>query len=164
MGLILLGEEIYHVVTGVVPHLPVYFKFSGILLIIWLALLYSGDGGMRKLLKPIIRFVFPFMKGIGAVPAATIWPPRAIPSLFAPGKRAVGIALSSALSLLLVAAAGALLLQHWNLLVLSTTLENALLVTLYVVGGAYVLGTLSRVVYLVFFAEPEPNEPAAPAA
>jgi YkoY family integral membrane protein len=64
VGLILLGEEIYHVVTGVPPHLPVYFKFSGILLIIWLALLYSGDGSVRKALKPVIRILFPIMKAI----------------------------------------------------------------------------------------------------
>lgn len=62
VGLILMGEEIYHVVTGVVPHLPVYFKFSGILLIMWVALLYSGDGSVRTLLRPAIRAIYPVMK------------------------------------------------------------------------------------------------------
>jgi len=62
VGMILLGEEIYHVVTGVAPHLPVYFKFSGIVLIMWVALLYSGDGSVRKLLRPFMRAAWPVMK------------------------------------------------------------------------------------------------------
>jgi tellurite resistance protein TerC len=62
VGLILLGEEIYHVATGTPPHLPVYFKFGGIVFILWMALLYSADGAVRKAIKPLITIAYPLMK------------------------------------------------------------------------------------------------------
>ena len=62
VGLLLLGEEIYHVTTGAPVHIPPYFKFGGILLIMWLALLYSADGSIRRLMKPAIHLIYPVMK------------------------------------------------------------------------------------------------------
>ena len=62
VGILLLGEEIYHAVTGVAVHIPAYFKFAGILLIMWVALLYSADGSVRKLIQPLIRIAYPLMK------------------------------------------------------------------------------------------------------
>lgn len=62
VGIILLGEEIYRVVTGEPIHIPAYYKFAGILLIMWIALLYSADGSVRKMLQPLIRISYPIMK------------------------------------------------------------------------------------------------------
>ena len=62
VGLLLLGEEIYHVVTGQPVHIPPYFKFGGIMLIMWVALLYSADGSVRRALQPVIRVLYPVMR------------------------------------------------------------------------------------------------------
>jgi YkoY family integral membrane protein len=62
VGGILIFEEAWHVITGNSIHIPPYGKFSGILLIMWLALLYSADGAVRKMLRPLIRIVYPLMK------------------------------------------------------------------------------------------------------
>jgi tellurite resistance protein TerC len=62
VGVLLLGEEIYHVTTDKPVHIPPYLKFGGILLIMWLALLYSADGSVRRLLKPVIAVFYPVMR------------------------------------------------------------------------------------------------------
>ena len=41
VGVLLISEETYHLVTGAPVHLPAYFKFVGILFIIFVALLYD---------------------------------------------------------------------------------------------------------------------------
>lgn len=64
VGCLLLGEEIYHVTKDVPVHIPPYYKFSGILLIIVLALFYSADGAVRKMLKPFIAVAYPVMRVI----------------------------------------------------------------------------------------------------
>ena len=46
VGVLLIGEEAYHLITGAPVHLPAYFKFVGILIIIWVALFYEADGAV----------------------------------------------------------------------------------------------------------------------
>ena len=57
VGVLLIAEESYHVVTGVPVHLPAYFKFAGILFIIFVALLYASDRTVRRLVTPLVRIV-----------------------------------------------------------------------------------------------------------
>ena len=56
---ILIVEETYHLITGAPIHLPVYAKFVGILMIIWVALFYEADGAVRRLVKPIVNLSIP---------------------------------------------------------------------------------------------------------
>jgi tellurite resistance protein TerC len=74
VGLILIGEEAYHLITGAPIHLPPYFKFVGILIIIWIALFYEADGAVRRIVTPIVRMSFPVMRAIAAVVAVLLWP------------------------------------------------------------------------------------------
>ena len=67
VGGILVYEESYHLITGVAPHIPPYFKFIVILMVIWLALLYSADGSVRKILDPLIRLAKPLMRGFAGL-------------------------------------------------------------------------------------------------
>ncbi len=61
VGCILLGEEAYNVINGMPVHVPPYFKFAGILLIMWVALLYTADGSVRRIVRPVMRAAFPVM-------------------------------------------------------------------------------------------------------
>ena len=63
VGGVLVFEETYLWVKGVTVHIPPYFKFVVILAVIWLALLYSADGAVRRLLRPFIRLAKPLMRG-----------------------------------------------------------------------------------------------------
>ena len=67
VGGILIFEESWHLITGEVLHIPPYFKFAGILFIIWMALLYSADGEVKRLLQPVIRIAFPLMRGFAGL-------------------------------------------------------------------------------------------------
>lgn len=68
VGGILVFEEAYHLITKESIHIPPYGKFAGILLIMWIALLYSADGSVRRMIRPLIIMSFPLMKGFaGAV-------------------------------------------------------------------------------------------------
>lgn len=67
VGCILIYEEAYHVITGVGIHIPPYGKFAGILLIIWIALLYSADGSVKRLMQPVIKVAYPLMKGFAGL-------------------------------------------------------------------------------------------------
>src|SRR5918994_760103 len=62
VGLLLIGEEAYHLITGEPVHLPAYFKFVGILIIIWIALFYEADGAVRRMVKPLVKASIPIMK------------------------------------------------------------------------------------------------------
>ncbi|MCX6880749.1 MAG: hypothetical protein NTW21_44135 [Verrucomicrobia bacterium] len=67
VGGILVYEEAYHVITAGVLHIPPLFKFAGILLIVFVALLYSADASVRRLLNPLIGLVTPVMRGFAAL-------------------------------------------------------------------------------------------------
>lgn len=62
VGFLLLTEEVWPMISGHALHIPAYFKFTGILILMWIALLYSADGSVRRLLQPLIRVSFPLMK------------------------------------------------------------------------------------------------------
>ena len=66
VGGVLIYEETVHVIYGEVIHIPPYFKFAGILFIVWVALLYSADGSVKRLLRPFIRLTMPVMKAFAA--------------------------------------------------------------------------------------------------
>jgi YkoY family integral membrane protein len=74
VGVLLVCEETYHLVTGVPVHLPAYYKFAGILFIIFMALLYASDRTVRRLVTPLVRISVPIMRGIAAVVAIVLWP------------------------------------------------------------------------------------------
>jgi YkoY family integral membrane protein len=74
VGLILIGEEAYHLITGAPIHLPPYFKFVGILVIIWVALFYAADGAVKRLVNPLVRAAMPVMQGITRIVSIVLWP------------------------------------------------------------------------------------------
>lgn len=74
VGLLLISEEAYHLFTGVPVHLPAYFKFVGILIIIWIALFYEADGAVRRAVKPLVKMSIPIMRGISRIVSIILWP------------------------------------------------------------------------------------------
>jgi YkoY family integral membrane protein len=74
VGILLIVEETYHLATGASMHLPAYAKFVGILMIIWVALFYEADGGVRRVVKPIVKLVVPVMRAITQVVGLVLWP------------------------------------------------------------------------------------------
>lgn len=74
VGILLISEEAIHAYTGAPIHLPPYFKFVGILVIIWAALLYSADGAVKKIFKPVVRVSVPVMRAITGIVAILLWP------------------------------------------------------------------------------------------
>jgi len=67
VGGILIYEETFHVITRGVLHIPPIVKFAGILLIVLVALLYSTQAGVRRLLTPFIRLAIPLMQGFAGL-------------------------------------------------------------------------------------------------
>lgn len=67
VGGILIYEESVHVFTGAVIHIPPYYKFAGILFIVFMALLYSSDTGVRRLMRPLIAVSHQLMKGFAGL-------------------------------------------------------------------------------------------------
>jgi YkoY family integral membrane protein len=84
VGGILIYEESYHLITGETAHLPPWFKFTGILLILWIALLYSADGSVRRLMRPVIVVGFPLMKLFSSAVALLFVPFTLLFSAFKP--------------------------------------------------------------------------------
>jgi tellurite resistance protein TerC len=74
VGVILVGEEAYHLITGAPIHLPPYAKFAGILFIIWIALFYEADGAVRRIVTPIVKLSRPLMRGISRTVEIILWP------------------------------------------------------------------------------------------
>ena len=74
VGVLLVSEETYRLVTGVPVHLPAYYKFAGILFIIFVALLYASDRTVRRLVTPLVRISVPVMRAIAGVVAIVLWP------------------------------------------------------------------------------------------
>ena len=74
VGLLLIGEEAYHLATGAPIHLPAYFKFVGILIIIWVALFYEADGAVKRMVTPIVRLSVPVMRLVTRVVSIVLWP------------------------------------------------------------------------------------------
>src|SRR5688572_10249174 len=74
VGLLLIGEEAYHLATGAPVHLPAYFKFVGILIIIWIALFYDADGAVRRFVTPIVKLSVPLMKLVTRIVGFILWP------------------------------------------------------------------------------------------
>jgi tellurite resistance protein TerC len=74
VGLLLISEEAYHLITGAPIHLPVYAKFVGILIIIWIALFYEADGAVKRLVKPIVTASVPIMRAVTRIVAIILWP------------------------------------------------------------------------------------------
>lgn len=62
VGGILIYEETAHLITGEPAHISPYFKFVGILAIIWLALLYDADGSVQRIFRPVVAVAKPLMK------------------------------------------------------------------------------------------------------
>jgi len=74
VGILLIAEETYHLINGVPVHLPAYAKFVGILMIIWIALLYEADGAVRRVVKPIVKMSIPVMRAITQAVSIILWP------------------------------------------------------------------------------------------
>ena len=64
VGVLLIVEEAARVLTGHPLHVPPYAKFAGILLIILVALLYSADGAVRRLVRPLVHAAMPVMRAV----------------------------------------------------------------------------------------------------
>jgi YkoY family integral membrane protein len=67
VGGILVCEETYHVVTAGVLHVPPFLKFAGILFIVFIALLYSADAGVRRFLDPLLDQTKSPMRGFASL-------------------------------------------------------------------------------------------------
>ncbi len=74
VGALLILEESVRVFTGQAIHLPAYVKFAGILFLIWVALLYSADGVVRRMVRPVVWVSVPVMRGITRVVAVLLTP------------------------------------------------------------------------------------------
>jgi hypothetical protein len=74
VGALLIGEEAYHLITGAPIHLPAYFKFVGILIIIMIALYYEADGAVRSIVRPIVKMSIPVMKLVTRIVNIILWP------------------------------------------------------------------------------------------
>ena len=74
VGILLISEEAYHLITGTPIHLPAYAKFVGILIIIWIALFYEADGAVRRLVKPIVNLSIPLMRAVTRIVGIILWP------------------------------------------------------------------------------------------
>jgi YkoY family integral membrane protein len=74
VGILLIVEETFHLVTGTPIHLPAYAKFVGILMIIMTALLYEADHTVRRLVKPLVRLSLPAMRAITHIVSILVWP------------------------------------------------------------------------------------------
>ena len=74
VGLILIFEEAYHLYTGAPVHLPAYFKFVGILIIIFIALFYEADGAVKRVVKPVVKAAIPVMRAITWVVGLVLTP------------------------------------------------------------------------------------------
>ena len=74
VGALLIGEEAYHLITGAPVHLPAYFKFVGILMIIIIALSYDADRTVRRVVTPLVKMSIPVMRGITRVVSILLWP------------------------------------------------------------------------------------------
>ena len=55
-------------------HLPAYAKFVGILMIIWIALLYEADGAVRRVVRPIVKMSIPVMRAVTQAVSIILWP------------------------------------------------------------------------------------------
>jgi predicted tellurium resistance membrane protein TerC len=74
VGALLIFEETYHLISGAPIHLPAYAKFVGILMIIWVALFYEADGGVRRVVKPLVKLSIPVMRAVTEVVGIILWP------------------------------------------------------------------------------------------
>ena len=74
VGILLIVEETIHFATGEPIHMPPYVKFIGILMIIWAALMYSADGAVKRIFKPLVRGAVPVMRAVTVIVAVILWP------------------------------------------------------------------------------------------
>ena len=74
VGALLVGEEAYHLVTGAPIHLPAYFKFIGILMIIIIALSYEADATVKRIITPVVKMSIPMMKIVTRLVGLILWP------------------------------------------------------------------------------------------
>jgi len=74
VGCILIFEEAWELATGQHLHIPPWGKFTGILIIIWVALLYSADGAVERAMRPVIAIAVPLMKGFAGLVNLIFWP------------------------------------------------------------------------------------------
>ena len=74
VGFLLIGEEAYHLITGAPVHLPAYFKFVGILMIIIMALSYEADQTARRIITPLVKMSIPLMRAVTRVVGVILWP------------------------------------------------------------------------------------------
>jgi YkoY family integral membrane protein len=74
VGGILVCEETYHVISGGVLYVPPVLKFAGILCIVALALLYSVDAGVRRMMDPLLRLATPLMQAFAGLVSLILYP------------------------------------------------------------------------------------------
>ena len=74
VGGLLIVEEAIHLLTAAAIHVPPYAKFAGILFIIWVALLYSADGAVRRLIRPLVHVSVPVMRVVTLLVALVLSP------------------------------------------------------------------------------------------
>lgn len=74
VGGVLIYEEAYHAMTGVTVHIPPLYKFTVILAVIGLALRYSGEGIVYRLLRPGVVLAKPLMRGFAGLVNACFLP------------------------------------------------------------------------------------------
>lgn len=74
VGILLIVEESVHVFTGTTLHVPPYVKFAGILFIIWVALLYTADGAVRRLVRPVVHAAVPVMRAVAVTVSLLLTP------------------------------------------------------------------------------------------
>ena len=74
VGILLISEESYRVITGAPIHLPAYAKFIGILMIILTALFYEADRTVRRIVKPAVKLSVRVMRVITQVVGFLLWP------------------------------------------------------------------------------------------
>jgi hypothetical protein len=75
VGALLILEEAVHLVTRATIHVPPYAKFAGILFIMWTALLYAADGGVRRVVRPLGRAATAMMHAVTRAVSVLRWPP-----------------------------------------------------------------------------------------
>jgi tellurite resistance protein TerC len=77
VGGVLIYEEAYHLIRHETIHIPPYFKFVVIIGVILLAMLYSAEGVIYRVMKPLVAVSKPVMRGfaglVGAVFLPLVW-------------------------------------------------------------------------------------------
>lgn len=74
VGGVLVYEETYLLITRTAPHIPPYFKFVVILGVIGLAMFYSAEGAVYRILRPLVKLSKPLMRGFALLVESVFLP------------------------------------------------------------------------------------------